>query len=121
MSKKVKKRERSGKNPEALKPAEAAPSLGPRLKNIRERCTECGACTRTCAFLAHYGTPKAIANRFDFSWPRHQAIAYECSLCGLCNAVCPENLDPCGLFLEMRRLYVTGGNFDETAYRAILG
>jgi Fe-S oxidoreductase len=126
MSKKVKNRERSGKNPEALKPAgavpgEAAPSLGPRLKDIRECCTECGACIRTCAFLTHYGTPKAIANRFDFSSPRHQAIAYECSLCGLCNAVCPENLDPCGLFLEMRRLYVAGGNFDETAYRAILG
>ncbi len=97
------------------------PSLTPYLRDIRERCTECGACTKACAFLSHYGTPKAIATGFDFSSPRHQAIAYECSLCSLCSAVCPEKLDPFRLFLEIRRLYVDGGHFDESAYGAILG
>ena len=126
MIRKAKNRDCSGKKSEDFKPAgaapnEAPPSLGPYLKDIRERCTECGACTRTCAFLTHYGTPKAIANRCDFSLPRHQAMAYECSLCGLCNAVCPENLDPCGLFMEMRRLYAAGGYFNKAAYRKILG
>jgi Fe-S oxidoreductase len=126
MSRKLKNRDRRGRSSGDLKPTEAVPgkappSLEPYLEDIRERCTECGACTRECAFLTHYGTPKAIANSCDFSSPRYQATAYECSLCGLCNAVCPENLDPCGLFLEMRRLYVEGGNFDETAFRAILG
>ena len=28
---------------------------------------------------------------------------FECSLCGLCTAVCPERLDLENLFLEMRR------------------
>jgi len=102
-------------------PGKVPPALAPYLKDIQGRCTECGACTRECVFLTHYGTPKAIATGCDFSSPRHQAMAYECSLCGLCNAVCPENLDPCGLFLEMRRLYVESGNFDETAFRTILG
>jgi Fe-S oxidoreductase len=97
------------------------PALEPYLKYIRERCTECGACTKACAFLSHYGAPKAIATGFDFSSPRHQAIAYECSLCSLCSAVCPEKLDPFRLFLEIRRQYVEGGHFEESAYSAILG
>jgi Fe-S oxidoreductase len=97
------------------------PSLSPYLKEIRERCRECGACTKACAFLSHYGTPKAIATGFDFTSPRHQAIAYECSLCSLCSAVCPEKLDPCRLFLEVRRRYVDGWHFDESAYGSILG
>ena len=126
MSRTTKNRNRFGGKSEDVKPAEAVsdgapPALEPYLKDIRERCTECGACTRECAFLTRYGTPKAIACGFNFSSPRHQAIAYECSLCGLCDAVCPEKLVPCRLFLEIRRLYVEGGNFDETAYRAILG
>ena len=101
-------------------PGDTLPSLSPYLKEIRERCTECGACTKACAFLSHYGSPKAIATRFDFSLPRHQAIAYECSLCSLCNAVCPEKLDPCLLFLEIRSQYVDRGYFEESAYGTIL-
>ncbi len=100
---------------------DALPSLQPYLGDIRDRCTECGACVKACAFLSHYGTPKAITSGFDFSLPRHQAIAYECSLCSLCSAVCPEKLDPFRLFLEIRRQHVAGGHFEESAYRTILG
>jgi Fe-S oxidoreductase len=96
--------------------------MEPLLRDILERCTECGACTKACAFLSHYGTPKAIATGFDFSSPRrHQAIAYECSLCSLCSAVCPEKIDPFRLFLELRRQYVEAGHFDESAYGSVLG
>lgn len=98
-----------------------SPSLTPFLQVIAECCTECGACLKSCAFLAHYGTPKAIVATFDFNLPTHQAIAYECSLCGLCTAVCPEQLEPMRLFLESRRLYVAGGNLNTSAYKAILG
>jgi Fe-S oxidoreductase len=126
MSAKSRNRNRCDKNSEDVKsvgavPGTEPPSLEPQLAEIRERCTECGACTRACAFLAHYGTPKAIASGFDFSAPRDQIMAYECSLCGLCRAVCPENLDPHRLFLEARRRFVAGGNFDAARYRAILG
>lgn len=119
-------KERFRKNSLAIQPStafdRAAPlPLEPYLKDIRARCTECGACTKACAFLSHYGTPKAIATGFDFSSPQYQAIAYECSLCGLCNAVCPEKIDPFRLFLEVRREHVDGGHFDESAYSAILG
>ena len=47
-------------------------------------------------------------------------MAYECSLCGLCAAVCPEGLDPCALFLEIRRHDVASGTFDARPYRSIL-
>lgn len=90
-------------------------------KQIGDQCTECGACLKSCSFLTHYGTPKSIANRFDFSLAESQAIAYECSLCGLCTAFCPEKLDPASLFLEVRRLSCDAGNLDEAKYSRILG
>jgi uncharacterized membrane protein YdjX (TVP38/TMEM64 family)/Fe-S oxidoreductase len=119
-------KERFHKGSHAIQPTTAIgraapPALEPLLKDVRERCTECGACTKDCAFLSHHGTPKAIATGFDFSSPRHQAIVCACSLCSLCNAVCPEKLDPFRLFLEIRREHVAGGHFDESAYGAILG
>lgn len=89
-------------------------------QGIGELCSECGACRKSCGFLKHYGTPKRIATHCDFSTPAGQAIAYECSLCGLCTAVCPEKLDPARLFLEVRRRCVEDGNLDESAYRTIL-
>lgn len=88
---------------------------------IGEHCNECGACRKTCTFLTQYGTPQYIIAHFDFSLAASQAIAYECSLCGLCTSICPEKLDPAGLFLEVRRRCVEDGNFDESAYRTILG
>lgn len=99
----------------------APPMVQTHMAKIRERCTECGACVKNCAFLGHYGTPKAITEGFDFSSPQNQAIAYECSLCSLCTAVCPERIDPCGFFLELRRQFVESGQFHESVYGSILG
>lgn len=89
-------------------------------REIGTKCTECGACRKACAFLAQYGSPKSIAANFDFSSSQSQAIAYECNLCGLCTAVCPEKLDPSRLFLEVRSRCVADGNLDTSAYRNIL-
>ena len=36
-------------------------------KQIRDQCTECGACLKSCSFLKYYGTPNTIVNQFDFS------------------------------------------------------
>lgn len=89
--------------------------------DIRERCSECGACVRNCAFLTQHGTPRAIATARDLSDPKERRLAYQCSLCGLCTAVCPEGLDPCLLFLDIRRHDVACGTFDSRPYRSILG
>jgi Fe-S oxidoreductase len=89
------------------------------LADIAQRCTECGACLRDCAFLARYGSPGSIAARFADTLP-DQHMAYACNLCGLCSTVCPERLDPCRLFLEIRRRHVSGGSFTSRPYRALL-
>jgi Fe-S oxidoreductase len=47
-------------------------------------------------------------------------MAYHCSLCGLCTAVCPEGVDPCSLFLEIRRYHVDSGCFDSRPYRSLI-
>ncbi|MBV5319120.1 MAG: (Fe-S)-binding protein [Desulfobulbaceae bacterium] len=94
--------------------------LAAALEEIIDRCTECSACTRNCAFLAKNGTPKSIAIGFDFTSPLHQQIAYQCSLCGLCAAVCPEQLEPDQLFLEIRRQHVKDGHFSAKLYRPLI-
>ncbi len=108
-----------------LHQAETKPSVLPaaisnQLAEIENRCNECGACVRDCAFLSHYGTPKAIAASLDCTQATAQTIAYECSLCGLCAAVCPEKLDPGRLFLDLRRAFVASGQFNQSTYRTIL-
>ncbi len=102
------------------KPFVLPAAISNQLTEIENRCSECGACVRDCAFLRHYGTPKAIAARLDSSQTTAPAIAYECSLCGLCAAVCPEKLDPGSLFLDLRRAFVASGRFNESTYRTIL-
>ncbi|BBO82380.1 hypothetical protein DSCO28_29460 [Desulfosarcina ovata subsp. sediminis] len=90
------------------------------IDRIGSTCTDCGACQADCAFLQHYGTPKAIIEKYDFSDPANQQLAFECSLCGLCGAVCPEKLDPGELFLAIRREAVIHENGNFASYRTIL-
>jgi uncharacterized membrane protein YdjX (TVP38/TMEM64 family)/Fe-S oxidoreductase len=105
-------------------PGAGAPStrpdrLSPVSAKILEKCTNCGACLVQCAFLIRYGTPKEILSTLD---PENQrAISFECSLCGLCRAVCPENLDPGELFLHLRREAVAKNQVDLSTYSTILG
>lgn len=72
-------------------------------------CTGCGRCLKECALLMKYGTPGYIADGFDAADAKSLSRPFECSLCGLCTALCPERLDLDGLFLEMRREAVDRG------------
>lgn len=85
------------------------PSLRELLGTVVTGCSECGTCVTECAFLRRYGTPKGIAASFDASDMASLSLPFECSLCGLCTAVCPEELDLENLFLEMRREAVARG------------
>ncbi|MRR54455.1 MAG: hypothetical protein EG822_08080 [Deltaproteobacteria bacterium] len=85
------------------------PTLQKLLHTVRTGCTKCGICVADCAFLRRYGTPKAIAGSFAASNRASLSRPFECSLCGLCTAVCPERLDLENLFLEMRREAVERG------------
>jgi Fe-S oxidoreductase len=97
------------------------PDIEKCIEGIQSRCTRCCVCQTQCAFLRKYGSPGHIIDTWDFGRPDHQAIAYECSLCGLCGAVCPENIDVSALFLAIRRRAVEEGNIDLSKYRTILG
>ena len=91
------------------------------LKQIQTGCTDCGACKKQCAFLQIYGSPKEIVDNGNFSQPGSLQFAFDCSLCGLCTAICPENLDPCALFLDIRRHAASADSLDLSAYKTILG
>jgi Fe-S oxidoreductase len=74
------------------------------LQEMSEECIECKLCVKQCAFLQKYGTPKQIADNYNKPVGQlHQTMAYECSLCSLCTAVCPVDIDPKKLFFELRK------------------
>jgi Fe-S oxidoreductase len=78
-------------------------TLQEKLQAVSHRCTNCGLCQEECAFLRRYGKPKDIADRYDTLGTEDPIMPFECSLCGLCTALCPVGVDPAELFLEMRR------------------
>jgi Fe-S oxidoreductase len=85
------------------------------LDAVSSACIVCGLCQKECAFLKRYGLPKEIADRYDPARKEDQGMPFECSLCGLCTAVCPQGVDPAELFLQMRKETVRRGvgNFPE--------
>lgn len=84
---------------------------------------ECNLCVRECRFLQKYGTPKQIALSYAPDSAGSQTMPFECSLCRLCEAVCPPKvgLNPARMFLEMRREAVERGVGDFSEHGVILG
>lgn len=79
-------------------------TLQESLEEMSAECIECKLCVKQCAFLQKYGTPKQIADNYNKSiGQQHSVMAFECSLCSLCSAVCPVDIDPKNLFFEMRK------------------
>lgn len=98
--------------PQDMKTSEAA-------EHIDEVCTRCEACVRHCAFLKKFGTPGDIVRRVLTG--EHAVDPYECSLCNLCAAVCPEELAPSDLFLGLRCIAADQGLVDFKPYAPLLG
>jgi Fe-S oxidoreductase len=94
---------------------EPSEETGQSLREMAAQCTSCGDCVRPCTFLRRHGTPAAIAEH-GLSEDNLRK-AFECSLCGLCDALCPEALSPSAMFLDMRKCAVANGLFDPKPYR----
>lgn len=62
-----------------------------------EKCTGCNLCVRECSFLQKVGNPAEVAAAGE-----HACNPFECTLCGLCAAVCPVGVDPSRYFLQQR-------------------
>lgn len=94
---------------------ETPASLRIEIQTVSKKCINCDLCQKECDFLRQYGKPKEIADSYDPFSPLYPAMAFECSLCQLCAAVCPVKVDPSRMFLEMRREAVRQGvgNFPE--------
>jgi len=84
-------------------------ALREQIALVLDRCVKCPKCMAECDFLKKYGTPKAFADACNPSDSHWLLLSYECSLCGLCEAVCPVDLNPADMFLEMRREAVDRG------------
>ena len=78
-------------------------ALSEKLQEIYKGCIKCQACQKECAFLRKYGKPGEIAHACNPADKLYQTMAFECSLCRLCAAVCPIGIIPAEMFLEMRR------------------
>jgi Fe-S oxidoreductase len=93
----------------AMKQNPIRPALREVIAHVSEACTDCGLCWKECGFLDKYGTPKKIADGYNPGTKDGQVMPFECSLCRLCDAVCPIGIDPSEMFLEMRREAVERG------------
>lgn len=96
------------------------PGLERQLELMAEECVACGICVKQCAFLQTNGTPRDIAQRYSPDNPGDLAMPFACHLCGLCGAVCPKNIEPARLFLEMRREAVARWRGDFPQHKRIL-
>ncbi|QEM68807.1 hypothetical protein FO488_11985 [Geobacter sp. FeAm09] len=97
------------------------PQLAALLADDIGTCTGCGVCVRECGFLRLYGSPRHIARSYNPDDPKKNVICFECSLCGLCSAVCPTGVKPQALFLEMRREAVDRGFGSFREHKGLLG
>ena len=95
-------------------------NLDNALLEMSEECIECKLCVKQCAFLKKYGTPKFIADSWTTQGETTKEMPFECSLCSLCTAVCPVDIDPQKMFLEMRRYSVACGSADFTKQKLLL-
>jgi Fe-S oxidoreductase len=90
------------------------------LREISDECTECKICVKQCAFLKKYGTPKHIADNWPLQGSNLRGMPFECSLCSLCTAVCPVDIDPRSMFLKMRCHDVKSGIADFKRQRPLI-
>jgi Fe-S oxidoreductase len=73
------------------------------LNEITQGCVLCNLCVKECAFLQQYGSPGTICRSFLEGAQENNVSVFSCNLCGLCQAMCPKNLDCPAAFLEIRR------------------
>jgi len=83
------------------------------MTEIEEKCVECGQCATSCGILTESGqSPLAMAKRGITI-----TEAFSCSLCGACEAACPQGCSPKEMFAERRNEGVTKDEVDINEYR----
>lgn len=82
-------------------------------QELISNCTNCGLCISECKLLQKMG--EDVTN---IALRQPTVIeAYSCSLCGLCEGVCPLSLSPKSMFTAIRKKAVAEGDIDIEDYR----
>lgn len=95
------------------------PDLHQQYRTVAENCVDCGLCQKDCLFLQRYGSPKEIAE----GGLRSRELlreSYECSLCTLCTAVCPKDVDPALMLRNIRVRSTSAGQGGFREHKGIL-
>jgi len=74
-------------------------------------CTLCGKCFE-CPYLEKYGYPKEIYLKRDNS-------VFICTNCGLCNFLCPFNVEPANALYELKKMLISENELSKEARNAI--
>ncbi len=90
------------------------------VSGCADACNGCSICKKECAFLERYGNPGKIARMYESEPDKCLTIAFECSLCGLCTSICPKQLDPPAMFLDLRRKALKKEKLDLSIYKRLL-
>jgi Fe-S oxidoreductase len=94
-------------------------------KREADRCLscECRECVKACEYLAHYGSyPKRyvreVYNNLSIVMGIHHAnkMINSCSLCGLCEQICPSNFNMGEVCQEARQMMVQKGKMPPSAH-----
>jgi heterodisulfide reductase subunit C len=78
-------------------------------ETIAAKCLECGQCVYECDFLIEFGkTPKELSNEaLNSQFLNNPVLPYSCNICGYCQKLCPENLNPGFMMMEAREKLVS--------------
>jgi Fe-S oxidoreductase len=87
------------------------------IKQVLEQCVQCSICVKECTFLQQNGDPKELARQFQDN--PDSKTPFSCSLCGLCTAVCPKEIDPAELFYQWRKSLVATQNLKFKAHNPL--
>ena len=90
------------------------------VADLQENCRKCRKCVAACRFLDQNGTPGDIARSYDSSPVTVRRLAYSCSLCNLCQQICPYDLAPSEMFLNLRQEAVSLGENHLWPHRRLL-
>lgn len=95
-----------------------ANNFADRARAVADTCVDCSICVKQCRFLTRHGTPRRLAQLFlDNPTSR---LAFQCSLCRLCTAVCPKGVDPAALCMAQRCRVAQGQEGVHSRYRSLL-
>ncbi len=81
-----------------------------------ENCIKCNKCVKECEFLKKYGNPIEVQDKLE----KDILISYECSLCGVCEVICPNNVKFVDFILSKRILAVKQGIAPLKSHKKIL-